>query len=819
MVRRVIVFRGLLLVLVVFGLWAGGVSGEVGDASRVKVIQAVRAEVVPVLDGKLDDSCWDQAPAVSGFLNINSEQLASFQTFGQVCYDGANLYIGMKCLMPVGMKPKGFKRVDDGHLFSDDSVEIMIDPGRSISRYFQVAANAYGSTYDSVRQFGGAQNDSSWEGNWQAATCIGDGFWSIEVAVPFYSLGITADTGSRWGLNLCRNVRVPHNAYTSLGVHGAYNNAPDFPLVTNIDVDFSRYLYQIGPCRKRFRRTPGGSNVMYSVPVANRSGSSRNVTIECVKKDGKVDSKTVVLAENESVIFTESLDAMPLVPARRDAFAITSESNASRVVVSDATTGVKLATSNLARPWYCEAMGITVRDPWDRDTPMCKTESVSLRVHTNVTKENRESGTLRVALRSRATGEICDTRSLAQPGEVSEIVFEVKDNPWGAYHVNAELQDVEGSVIVSSQTVATVLPGGKHYIKVLNNFVSELMNARERGLLNQKEIAFMNPRDGWVFFAIRGECQVRLDGEAECLALGETWDHPGEAMRYLAAGRHSLQFEGVPKQVIVRSVPQLIYSSDFYRYTPDIMRDALTNANTILAGSNDKTAFMRDWVASGKRFLAFAAAPSHRMVNGQRVEDSLVSAQDCYKQIASHVGFSHPLQSGVMVDQIGSATPRQKMAIATALGRVADNSEFDGRVYCPWYESGIGGSGPDRAIGKVLSDAGWPFSFYRYIAEQPTEDDAAKQIQDQVVNTLLASEENASGAIRSAVVTLGYLSYAVSGESQNVNPGVDFKVLMQMQMETLAKHPKLFGIFGVLWYYSPYVEEENFRWGGRLFRH
>ena len=130
MVRRVIVFRGLLLVLVVFGLWAGGVSGEVGDASRVKVIQAVRAEVVPVLDGKLDDSCWDQAPAVSGFLNINSEQLASFQTFGQVCYDGANLYIGMKCLMPVGMKPKGFKRVDDGHLFSDDSVEIMIDPGR-----------------------------------------------------------------------------------------------------------------------------------------------------------------------------------------------------------------------------------------------------------------------------------------------------------------------------------------------------------------------------------------------------------------------------------------------------------------------------------------------------------------------------------------------------------------------------------------------------------------------------------------------------------------------------------------------------------------
>ena len=225
-----------LLSIVLIGCSAVGTS----EKSNAKAIQAIRAEAAPVLDGKLDDECWKHAPLVTGFLDIDSERLASFQSFGQVCYDDAHLYIGMKCLMPKGMKPTGIKRPDDGVLFSDDSVEVMIDPGRTMSKYFQLAANAYDSTYDSVRQSGGAQNDQSWEGDWDVATYIGDGYWSIEIAVPFHNLGITPETGSTWGLNLCRNIKAPHIAYTTIGAHGAYTNAPDFPILTILE--FSIYL-------------------------------------------------------------------------------------------------------------------------------------------------------------------------------------------------------------------------------------------------------------------------------------------------------------------------------------------------------------------------------------------------------------------------------------------------------------------------------------------------------------------------------------------------------------------------------------------------
>ena len=71
-----------LLSIVLIGCSAVGTS----EKSKAKVIQAVRAEAAPVLDGKLDDDCWKHAPSVTGFLDVGSERLASFQSFGKVCY-------------------------------------------------------------------------------------------------------------------------------------------------------------------------------------------------------------------------------------------------------------------------------------------------------------------------------------------------------------------------------------------------------------------------------------------------------------------------------------------------------------------------------------------------------------------------------------------------------------------------------------------------------------------------------------------------------------------------------------------------------------
>ena len=58
--------------------------------------------------------------------------------------------------MPDGGVPKGKKRPHDTYLFSDDIVEVFIDPGMQRGRYYQFALNAHGSTFDASRNSGGA---------------------------------------------------------------------------------------------------------------------------------------------------------------------------------------------------------------------------------------------------------------------------------------------------------------------------------------------------------------------------------------------------------------------------------------------------------------------------------------------------------------------------------------------------------------------------------------------------------------------------------------------------------------------------------------
>ena len=43
---------------------------EVATENQIRTIQSVRVAEPPVLDGKLDDACWDAARGISGFTDI-----------------------------------------------------------------------------------------------------------------------------------------------------------------------------------------------------------------------------------------------------------------------------------------------------------------------------------------------------------------------------------------------------------------------------------------------------------------------------------------------------------------------------------------------------------------------------------------------------------------------------------------------------------------------------------------------------------------------------------------------------------------------------
>jgi len=86
-----------------------------------------------------------------------------------------------------------------------------------------------------------------------------------------------------------------------------------------------------------------------------------------------------------------------------------------------------------------------------------------------------------------------------------------------------------------------------------------------------------------------------------------------------------------------------------------------------------------------------------------------------------------------------------------------------------------------------------------------------------VVDPISRWEKGLPGVTEKMVVVYGYMSQPT--ESLNVDPTVDFKVYMDMQIRTLATHPAFFGLGGIQEYHSSYCDEENVRWAGRLYRH
>ena len=59
---------------------------------------ATQAKQPPVIDGKLDDSCWAQAAQADGFSMYKSpKRMHPEQTIGRVCFDDDNIYISMEC--------------------------------------------------------------------------------------------------------------------------------------------------------------------------------------------------------------------------------------------------------------------------------------------------------------------------------------------------------------------------------------------------------------------------------------------------------------------------------------------------------------------------------------------------------------------------------------------------------------------------------------------------------------------------------------------------------------------------------------------------
>jgi hypothetical protein len=169
------------------------------DAWEIKVCPGASAWEGVTVDGQLSEPVWSRAPLVSGFVAYNSGELIVPQTAFRVAYDSRYLYLGVECEEPLVGKIAAVKLSRDAlAVFSGECLEIFIDPKHD-SNYYQLGIDPAGSVYDSHLQ------DASWNADVQAATHIGDGKWTAELAIDWKSLGVAPTPGTLLGLNVCRD--------------------------------------------------------------------------------------------------------------------------------------------------------------------------------------------------------------------------------------------------------------------------------------------------------------------------------------------------------------------------------------------------------------------------------------------------------------------------------------------------------------------------------------------------------------------------------------------------------------------------------------
>jgi len=178
-----------------------------GEISVVKKsILAVRVDSPPVIDGKLEELCWQRAHPTTGFVQREPDagEAAREQTTVRVLYDDENLYFGIECLDSEGGKIEGRLVTRDDKLFPGDFICLLLDTYYDHQNGYVFWTNPYGIQADAYSQNDGLSVDRGWDGVWRSAGKTTPRGWTAEMAIPFKTLRFSGKDEEVWGVNIQR---------------------------------------------------------------------------------------------------------------------------------------------------------------------------------------------------------------------------------------------------------------------------------------------------------------------------------------------------------------------------------------------------------------------------------------------------------------------------------------------------------------------------------------------------------------------------------------------------------------------------------------
>ena len=161
---------------------AAAVDKWQADAGTLKSVEKI------VIDGTGNEKAWKDAPSVA-LIPLNSNK-AEVLTFVKMLHDKENLYFLFDCREPLTGRMTGkTRKSDDPEMWSDNSVEIHLDPTGSRKEKFQFMIDRFGGLtdlhfIDKTQKF-----NIKWNSGAEVKTSVVPGkSWFAEVRIPLKSM-------------------------------------------------------------------------------------------------------------------------------------------------------------------------------------------------------------------------------------------------------------------------------------------------------------------------------------------------------------------------------------------------------------------------------------------------------------------------------------------------------------------------------------------------------------------------------------------------------------------------------------------------------
>lgn len=190
-----------LFAILLFCSVASQVSGQTIEIRRIS------EEII--IDGIPNETAWIQSDSAYHFTqNFPTDSLpASAQTVVRILYDEENIYV----LGKMYNKPEPRKYVTpslrrDFRGAANDSFSVIFDTFSDRTNAVLFGVNPFGVRREALITNGGTGGGSfsmDWDNKWYAEAKQYDGYWMVEMAIPFKTLRFAEDEGS-WLVNFYR---------------------------------------------------------------------------------------------------------------------------------------------------------------------------------------------------------------------------------------------------------------------------------------------------------------------------------------------------------------------------------------------------------------------------------------------------------------------------------------------------------------------------------------------------------------------------------------------------------------------------------------